>query len=75
MKVDALIMAGGKGSRMGPDTIEKPMQVIGGKHVIERVVDSIRKSKFVDKVLVSVSSNTPKTEEFLRDRIGFVFEF
>ena len=65
MKVDALIMAGGKGSRMGPDTIEKPMQVIGGKHVIERVVESVSKSKYVNKVLVSVSSNTPKTEDFL----------
>jgi adenosylcobinamide-phosphate guanylyltransferase len=68
LKVDALIMAGGKGSRMGPDTIEKPMQVIGGKHVIERVVESVCKSKYVNKVLVSVSSNTPKTEDFLRDR-------
>ncbi len=67
MKVDALIMAGGKGSRMGPDTIEKPMQVIGGKHVIERVVEAVQKSEFVNKVLVSVSSNTPKTEDFLRD--------
>ena len=67
MKVDALIMAGGKGSRMGFDTIEKPMQMIGGKHVVERVVDAVRRSKYVDKVLVSVSSNTPKTEEFLRD--------
>jgi len=67
LKVDALIMAGGKGSRMGPDTIEKPMQVIGGKHVIERVVEAVQKSEFVNKVLVSVSSNTPKTEDFLRD--------
>lgn len=67
MKVDALIMAGGKGSRMGPDTIEKPMQMIGGKHVVERVVEAVRNSKFVSKVLVSVSSNTPRTEEFLRD--------
>lgn len=52
---------------MGPDTIEKPMQMIGGKHVVERVVEAVRNSKFVSKVLVSVSSNTPRTEEFLRD--------
>jgi adenosylcobinamide-phosphate guanylyltransferase len=70
LKVDALIMAGGKGSRMGFDTIEKPMQMIGGKHVVERVVDAIRRSKYVNDVLVSVSSNTPKTEEFVRDELG-----
>ena len=67
MKLDALIMAGGKGSRMGFDTIEKPMQMIGGKHVVERVVEAIRECRYISKVLVSVSSNTPKTEEFLRD--------
>lgn len=70
MKVDALIMAGGKGSRMGPDTIEKPMQMIGGKHVVQRVVEAVKKSKHVNDVLVSVSSNTPKTEEFVRDELG-----
>lgn len=67
MKVDALIMAGGKGTRMGPGTIEKPMQMIGGKHVVERVIEAIQHCQYVSKVLVSVSSNTPKTEEFVRD--------
>lgn len=67
MKFDALIMAGGKGSRMGPDTIEKPMQMIGGKHVVQRVIEAVQGCKMVGKVLVSVSSNTPKTEEFVRD--------
>ncbi len=67
MRFDALIMAGGKGSRMGPDTIEKPMQMIGGKHVVQRVIEAVQGCKLVDKVLVSVSSNTPKTEEFVRD--------
>ena len=65
MKVDALVMAGGKGSRMGFDTIEKPMQMIGGKHTVERVVEAMQHSKFVDRILVSVSSNTPETEKFL----------
>lgn len=66
MKVDALIMAGGKGTRMGPGTIEKPMQMIGNKHVIERVVEAIDHCDNVNNLLVSVSSNTPKTEEFLK---------
>ena len=51
---------------MGFDTIEKPMQMIGNKHVVERVVESVRRCKNVGNILVSVSSNTPRTEEFLR---------
>ncbi len=70
MRFDALIMAGGKGSRMGPDTIEKPMQMIGGKHVIQRVVEAVRGCRLIDDIIVSVSSNTPKTEEFVRDELG-----
>ena len=67
MKVDALIMAGGKGSRMSSNSIEKPMQIVGGKPVVMRVVEAVQNCKNVNDVLVSVSSNTPKTERFLQD--------
>ena len=63
---DALIMAGGKGSRMCSNKIEKPMLTVGGKHIIQRVVEAISGAKGIGRVLVSVSSNTPRTEEFLR---------
>lgn len=65
--MEALINAGGKGTRMGPCGIEKPMQVIGGRHVIEHVVNAVRSSKNIDRVLVSVSSNTPDTKRFLEE--------
>ena len=65
--MDALIMAGGKGSRMCSNKIEKPMLMVGGKHIIERVVDAVSGAKGISRVVVSVSSNTPRTEEFLRD--------
>ena len=64
--MEALINAGGKGTRMGPCGIEKPMQVIGGKHVVQRVVEAMRGAKGIDRVLVSVSPNTPKTETYLK---------
>ena len=67
MKVDALIMAGGKGTRMGSNAIEKPMQIVGGKPVVMRVVEAMQGCKNVDDILVSVSSNTPNTERFLQD--------
>ncbi len=63
--MDALIMAGGKGTRMGRCGIEKPMQSVGGVPTIQRVVSAVSRSRAIDRVLVSVSSNTPETEGFL----------
>lgn len=64
--MEALINAGGKGTRMGPCGIEKPMQMIGGRHVVQRVVDAMCGAKGIGRVLVSVSPNTPETEAYLR---------
>jgi len=65
--MQALINAGGKGTRMGACGTEKPMHIIGGKPVIRRVVDAICGSKNIDRVLVSVSDNTPSTEKYLKE--------
>jgi len=51
---------------MGPCGIEKPMQEIGGRPVVMRVIDALRFSKNIDRVLVSVSDNTPETEKYLK---------
>ncbi len=67
--MQALVNAGGKGSRMGRCGIEKPMQMVGDQHTVERVVGALRASGHIDRVLVSVSDNTPETERFL-DGIG-----
>jgi GTP:adenosylcobinamide-phosphate guanylyltransferase len=64
--MQALVNAGGKGTRMGPCGIEKPMQVIGGKPVVMRVIEALRSSKNIDRILVSVSDNTPETEKYLK---------
>lgn len=66
--MQALINAGGKGTRMGRCGIEKPMQMIGDKPTIQRVVDALTASKHIEKVFVSVSDNTLRTEEYLQDR-------
>jgi len=65
--MEALINAGGKGTRMGACGIEKPMQVIGGKPVVQRVVEAIGASAGISRVIVSVSEHTLETERFLRD--------
>ncbi|MFA6680005.1 MAG: NTP transferase domain-containing protein [Candidatus Methanomethylophilaceae archaeon] len=65
--MEALVMAGGKGTRMGKCGLEKPLQVIGVKHTVMRVVEALSGSKNIDRVLVSVSSNTPGTERYLKN--------
>lgn len=50
---------------MGRCGIEKPMHMMGDKPVVGRVVDALKQSTHIDRILVSVSDNTPNTEEYL----------
>ena len=65
--MEALVMAGGKGSRMCPNGVEKPFIKVGEKHVIEQVINALRKARNIDRILVTVSPNTKYTEQFLKD--------
>jgi len=62
----ALVMAGGRGTRMDLDE-EKPLIKVNNKPMIEHVLDALLNSRYVDKILVAISPNTPKTREFLKD--------
>ncbi len=62
----ALIMAGGKGTRLDLDC-EKPMVEVNDKPMIGHVVDALMNSRYVDKILVAVSENTPVTAGFLEN--------
>ena len=63
--MQALVNAGGKGTRMGKCGVEKPMHLVGDKHTVERVIDALSGSFHIDRVLVSVSDNTLETEKYL----------
>jgi adenosylcobinamide-phosphate guanylyltransferase len=62
MGITALIMAGGKGSRMGLP-VEKPMLTFMGKPLIDYVATAIGQAKNVKEFYVITSNNTPKTEQ------------
>ena len=64
--MEALVHAGGKGTRMGRCGIEKPLMMVGDKCTVERVIDALNASKNIDRVLVSVSDNTLETERYLK---------
>jgi adenosylcobinamide-phosphate guanylyltransferase len=61
MKAAALIMAGGKGERMGL-TIEKPLLTFLGKPIVERVIEAVKSAQRISEFSVVTSKNTPETE-------------
>ncbi len=66
MIITALVMAGGKGTRMAlPE--EKPLLNVGGKPAIDYVIEALKQAKRVDSVVVAVTDYTPKTAAHLRD--------
>ncbi|MCL1978349.1 MAG: NTP transferase domain-containing protein [Candidatus Bathyarchaeota archaeon] len=64
MTVSALVMAGGKGTRMGTPE-EKPLIKVCGKPVIEYVLDALKNAKKIDKIYVAVTERTPKTAKYI----------
>lgn len=69
MKLDALIMAGGRGSRLGTKE-EKPLLIFEGKPLIEHVLRALKNSQYVDKIFVVTSKNTQKTEQEMRKKVS-----
>jgi adenosylcobinamide-phosphate guanylyltransferase len=63
--VTAVVMAGGKGSRLAVSE-EKPLLSVDGKPVVTCVLDALLGAKRVDSVVVAVSCRTPKTAAFVR---------
>ena len=73
MGVTALVMAGGKGTRMKLKE-EKPLLKVGGKSMIERILIALKNAKKVDEVVVAVSRHTPETARILKKSAVKVLE-
>lgn len=65
--VTALIMAGGKGTRM-KSSLEKPLIPVEGKPMIEWVLRALEGSEKIDDIIGATTEYTPKTEEFLKSK-------
>lgn len=65
--VTAIVMAGGKGSRMNFDG-EKPLIKINNRPMVMYVINALKKSKKIKDIIVATSKNTPKTDEFLKNQ-------
>lgn len=61
--MEALVMAGGKGTRMGGG--EKPLMALRGKPMLAYVLDALSGSSSIEKINVAVSPDVPRTAEFV----------
>lgn len=64
MNVAALVMAGGKGTRMAVAG-EKPLLKLNGVPIIGHVINALKNSKKVGSIFVAVSDNTPMTADYV----------
>ena len=62
MRVPALIMAGGKGTRIGL-AIEKPLLLFLGKPLIDWVVEAVKSAEKVSEFYIVTSKNALETEQ------------
>jgi adenosylcobinamide-phosphate guanylyltransferase len=67
MKVPALIMAGGKGTRMQL-AVEKPLLLFLGKPLVDWVAEAVASAKKVSQFYVVTSGNTSETEKHCQSK-------
>ncbi|MCS7118186.1 MAG: NTP transferase domain-containing protein [Thaumarchaeota archaeon] len=60
-----LLMAGGKGTRMG-GAVEKPLVELGGKRLVEHVLNRLAAVRRLKGVVCVTSRFAPRTTEFLK---------
>ncbi|MBS7643253.1 NTP transferase domain-containing protein [Candidatus Bathyarchaeota archaeon] len=66
MGITALVMAGGKGTRMKLKT-EKPLVNLGNKPIIGYVLQAVKDAKKIDRIIVAVSKHTPRTKSMVKE--------
>ncbi|WP_288266660.1 NTP transferase domain-containing protein [uncultured Methanobrevibacter sp.] len=61
----AILMAGGMGTRLKVPC-EKPLFKLHDKPLIKYVIDNLKSSRLIDKIVIAVSPNTRQTTEYLK---------
>ncbi|HBR80428.1 TPA: hypothetical protein DEA21_02140 [Candidatus Uhrbacteria bacterium] len=68
-----VILAAGKGSRMGAD-VPKALVPVAGRPMIDYLIDSIKKSGLEEKPIVVIGHDMEKMREYLSDRCEFAIQ-
>ena len=61
----AILMAGGKGTRL-ETPCEKPLFRLHDKPLIKYVLDNLKESKLIDKIVIAVSPHSCETTKYLK---------
>jgi adenosylcobinamide-phosphate guanylyltransferase len=61
----AILMAGGMGTRLEVPE-EKPLFKLHDKPLIKYVIDNLKSSRLIDKIVIAVSPNTEQTTKYLK---------
>lgn len=69
----AVVMAGGVGSRFFTNgwSGEKPMVKLRGAPLIAYVIDTLMRSRSIDRIFVVTSPSVPRTKEYLESHEGY----
>lgn len=67
MKLSALVMAGGRSTRLEAD-VEKPLLELEGRFLIDYTLVAVSGCEHVDKFWAVTSPHTPKTERYLEEK-------
>lgn len=62
----AILMAGGKGERLKVD-VEKPLFKLDNLPLIDYVINNLKESSYVQKIVIAVSPNTSNTLDYLKE--------
>ena len=65
----AILMAGGMGTRLEVPC-EKPLFKLCNKPLIKYVLDNLKQSRLIDKIVIAVSHHTPETTKYLESLNG-----
>jgi NDP-sugar pyrophosphorylase family protein len=65
--MDAIILAGGKGSRMG-DEVPKPLTPVRGKTIIDHQIEYLRIFPALGKIIISLGHRAQEIQEYLVSR-------
>jgi len=69
MSVIALVMAGGKGTRMKFEE-EKPLLNVAGKPMIEHVLGALIRVEKIETIVVAVNEHTPETARIVEEKFS-----
>ncbi|MDP2630400.1 MAG: NTP transferase domain-containing protein [Candidatus Uhrbacteria bacterium] len=65
--MDAIILAGGKGTRMGEE-VPKPLTLVCGKTILDHQLENLLSFSLVEKIILSIGHRAQEIQEYVEGR-------